>query len=426
MKKIILIFTILFLFKINVLGKDIHLIKVDGVINPVSAEYIIQAIENAENENAELLVVEMDTPGGLMESMHQIVKRILASEVPVAVFVSPPGSRAGSAGVFITMAAHIAAMAPGTNIGSAHPVNLGGGQDTSQVMQDKIINDAIAHIRSVAEKRGRNADWAEKAIRESANITEKEALNNNVIEFIVPHVDSLVKAVDGTSVELVNGRKVLETGNARVEYREMSWRQRVLAVMSNPNIAYILMMIGIYGIFLEFYNPGAVLPGVIGGICLILGLYSLQTLPVNYAGFLLIILAIVLFLLEIKVTSYGILSIGGVVSLILGSIMLIDSPLPFFRISWTVILTVAGLTAAFFVFAIGMAVRAQRRQPATGKEGLVGEIGQAIETINLTGRVEVHGEIWNAVSTEKIRKGQRVEITGTEKSRLELKIKPVK
>jgi membrane-bound serine protease (ClpP class) len=403
----------------------VHKITIEGAINPVVTEFIIQSIEKAEDANAELLVIEMDTPGGLMASMHEIVKSILASEVPVAVYVAPSGSRAGSAGVFITMAAHIAAMAPSTNIGSAHPVNLGGGQDTSQVMAEKIINDAVASIRSVAEKRGRNADWAEKAIRESANITETEALKLNVIEYIVPLVDSLLSEVDGKEIDVVNGKKILNTKNAGIEEQEMTWRQRGLNVLSDPNIAYLLFLLGMAGIFFEIYNPGVVIPGVVGGISMILALYALHTLPVNYAGLLLIVLAVVMFLLEIKVQSYGVLSIGGVVSFVIGSIMLIDSPLPFLQISWQLILGAAVTTAAFFVFAVGMAIRAQKKQVTTGKEGLIGEQGNAIENINPEGSIEIHGEIWKAYSNEKIKKGQKVEIIKVDSKHLIVKVKAI-
>jgi len=407
-------------------GKVVHKITIDGVINPVAAEYIMQSIERAEEEGAELLIIELDTPGGLMVSMHDIVKKILAADVPVAVYVSPPGSRAGSAGVWITLAAHIAAMAPSTNIGSAHPVTIGSGQDTSDVMMDKVINDAVASIRSVAEKRGRNSEWAEKAVRESVNITESEAIKLKVVDYVVPSLDSLLAVVDGLEVEVLSGKRVLQTRNARIESHEMSWRQRVLDILSDPNIAYILMLIGIYGIFFELYNPGSILPGVIGGICLILGLYSLQTLPVNYAGVLLIIFAIVLFLLEIKIPSYGILSIGGVVSLVIGSLMLIDSSLPFLQISWKVIVGAAVTTTLFFLFAIGLALRAFRKKPTTGKEGLIGEEGIVIEDLNPDGIIEVHGEIWKALGTKRLKKGQKVKVEGVDDKHLRLKVKPIK
>jgi membrane-bound serine protease (ClpP class) len=403
----------------------IHKITVDGVINPVATEYILESIENAEKAGAELLIIEMDTPGGLMVSMHDIVKGILGADVPVAVYVSPSGSRAGSAGVFITIAAHIAAMAPGTNIGSAHPVNMGGAQDTSQVMEEKIVNDAVAHIRSVAKKRGRNADWAESAIRESANITEIEALNLNVVDYVVSSVDSLLIAIHGKEVEVLSGSRVLNTENTRIESFEMNWRQKVLDMLSDPNILYILFMIGMAGISLELYNPGSILPGVVGGICIILALYSVQTIPVNIAGLLLIIFSVILFLLEIKVPSFGLLTIGGIVSLVLGSIMLVDSPLPFLQISWKVILAATITITLFFAVAMGFVLRAHRKKPSTGKEGLVDKEGIALEVLNPSGQIEIHGEIWKAISDQKINKGQRVVVQEVESQHLCLKVKPV-
>jgi membrane-bound serine protease (ClpP class) len=403
----------------------VHQITIDGVINPVAREFIIQSIDQAEQAGAELLVIELDTPGGLMDSMHDIVKRILASEVPVAIYIAPSGSRAGSAGVFITMAAHIAAMAPGTNIGSAHPVNLGSSGDSSQVMMEKIINDAVASIKTVAAKRGRNVEWAEKAVRESVNITETEALQQKVIDYVVPSVDSLLAVVDGKEIDVLSGKKVLHTRGARLEKFGMSWRQEVLDILSDPNIAYILMLIGIYGIFFELYNPGSVLPGVIGGICLILALYSFQTLPVNYAGVLLILFSVVLFLLEIKIASYGILTIGGIISLVIGSLMLIQTDIPFLQISWKVIAGAAVTTTLFFVFAIGLAYKAFRRQPTTGKEGLVSEEGIAITDLDPEGSVEVHGEIWTARSDVRIEKGQRLIVEQVDKQHLKLKVKPL-
>jgi len=428
MKNIIFIWLFLFIASVLAQNKVVHKITIDGVINPVATEYILESIERAEEDNVELLIIEMDTPGGLMVSMHEIVKGILGADVPVAVYVSPSGSRAGSAGVFITVAAHVAAMAPGTNIGSAHPVQMGGGgaQDTSQVMEEKIVNDAVAHIRSVAEKRGRNADWAESAIRESANITEKEALNLNVIEHIVPTVDSLLIAIHGTEVEVLSGKRVLDTKDARIESHEMNWRQKALDILSDPNILYILFLIGITGISLELYNPGSILPGVVGGICIILFLYSVQTIPVNIAGILLIIFSAVLFILEIKIPSYGLLTIGGIVSLVLGSLMLVDSPLPFLQISWKVILGATITITLFFVLAIGFAIRAYRRKPATGKEGLVGEEGITIDALNPTGQIEIHGEIWKATADIRIKKGQPVVVEAVDSKHLQLKVKPVK
>jgi membrane-bound serine protease (ClpP class) len=305
MKKTILFQFILFLLIGTSNARIVHRIIIDGVINPVATEYIVKSIEKAEKENAELLLIQLDTPGGLMESMHRIMKAIQSSDVPVAVYVAPSGSRAGSAGVYITYSAHIAAMAPSTNIGSAHPV-FGSGSEkmdstTTETMMEKVVNDAVAKIKAVAKTRGRNVEWAEKAVRESANITETEALKLNVIEYIAPSVDSLLVMLDGKSIKLDDGEiKQLKTRNATVITYEMSWRQRLLDTVTNPNIAYILMMIGMAGIMLEIYNPGSILPGVVGGVSLIVALYAMQTLPVNYAGLMLIIFAIILFLLELK------------------------------------------------------------------------------------------------------------------------------
>lgn len=413
------------------LARDVHRIVINGVINPVATEYIIKSIERAEKEGAELLLIELDTPGGLMESMHQIVKAMQSSTTPVAVYVAPSGSRAGSAGVFITLAAHIAAMAPSTNIGSAHPVFGGGGEGqvdstSSEALMEKVVNDAVAKIKSVAEKRGRNMEWAEKAIRESANITETEALELKVIEYIAPSVDSLLKAIDGKEIKLDTGEiKKMNTRQATIITYEMSWRQRLLDTITNPNIAYILMMIGIYGVLFELYNPGSILPGIVGGICLIIGLYSLQTLPVNYAGLLLIVFAVILFLLEIKIPSYGLLTIGGIAALVMGSLMLFDTPSPFLRVSWEVIITMVIASVLFFVFAIGMAIRTHRTKPITGQQGMIGEIGEVILAIDPVGTIKIHGEIWTATSDKLIEAGKRVEVVEYDGKHLKLKVKEI-
>ncbi len=389
----------------------VYVARIEGVINPANQEFIHAVIENAAEAGAECVILELDTPGGLMKSMRLIVKDILNSAIPVVVYISPPGSRAGSAGVFITYAAHIAAMAPGTNIGAAHPVAMGGA-DTSRTMMEKVTNDAVAFIRSLAEERGRNVEWAEKAVRESASISETEALKLHVIDVIAPTLDSLLLAINGKIIRTTTGEKKLRTQNAQIIRVEKSFRIKILEVISDPNIAYILLLIGIYGILFELYNPGLIFPGVVGAISLILAFYALHTLPVNYAGLLLIFLAIVLFLLEIKVPSFGLLTIGGIISLVLGSIMLFNSPIPFFRISWKVIVAATLGTAAFFIFAMGMALRAQRRKPQTGREGLIGEVGTAMEHFSRgRGQVQVHGEIWNATGDTSIRKGDAVIIT---------------
>ncbi len=389
----------------------VYVSRVEGVINPATQEYFHSVMEQARDANASCIVFELDTPGGLMKSMRLIVKDILNSPIPVVIYIAPPGSRAGSAGVFITYAAHIAAMAPGTNIGAAHPVAMGGA-DTSKTMMEKVTNDAVAFIKSLAEERGRNVEWAEKSVRESASISEQEALDLGVIDLIAPTLDSLLLAIDGKTVRTASGERTLSTRNATIIRVEKPLRIKILEVISDPNIAYILLLIGIYGILFELYNPGLIFPGVAGAISLILAFYALHTLPVNYAGLLLIFLAIVLFLLEIKVPSFGLLTIGGIISLVLGSVMLFDSPLPFFRVSWKVIAAATLGTAAFFILAMGLAIRAQRQKPQTGREGLIGEVGTALENFSRgQGQVLVHGEIWNATGDPAIRKGDAVIVT---------------
>lgn len=383
----------------------IYRMKVDGVINPASAEFIQSGIMKATKENAQCLVIELDTPGGLMKSMNLIVKAILSSEVPVVMYVSPSGSHCASAGVFLMMASHVAAMAPGTNIGAAHPVNMGGGQDSaSQVMLEKVTNDAVSFIRSLAEKNHRNADWAEDAVRKSVSITETQAAEKRVIDLIAKNFDSLLVGIHLRMVETIIGKKVIRTDNPVIKTIERPWRLEFLDVLTDPNIAYILMMLGIYGLFFELYNPGSIFPGVLGAISLILAFYSFQTLPINYAGLALIILAIILFLLEIKVTSYGVLSIGGTISLFLGSVMLFDSPDDMMRLSYAIIIPVVLVTLAFFGIVIGYGIKAQRRRIATGPSSMVGERGVAMSRIEpgKSGQIRIHGEIWKAISREFI------------------------
>lgn len=398
----------------------VDVIEVNGVVNPVADRFINDAIKTAEDDGAQCLIIELDTPGGLMESMHSIKKNILASEVPVVVFVSPGGARAASAGVWITLSSHIAAMAPGTHIGAAHPVAMGGGE-ISEDMEQKLVNDAVADIRSLAEKRGRNADWAEEAVRQSVSITEKEALEEGVIDVIVDDLRSLLNAIDGREVRLADGECLLETRDVEIRRINMSLRYRILDTISNPNVAYILLMLGFYGLFFELSNPGSILPGVVGGICLILAFFALHTLPINYAGLLLIIFALILFIAEIKVPSYGLLTVGGIISMILGSIMLIKTPAEFLRISWMTIIPAVIVTVAFFVFAMGMALRARLKKPTTGQEGLVGEVGIAKSKLDPKGKIFVHGEFWNAFSDEPIEEGEEVVVE--EVQRMKLKVK---
>jgi len=332
--KAAILFSLLFLslpqllFSAENRAGQVMVITVQGVINPVSSEYIKKSIEEANEQGMEALVIELDTPGGLDTSMRSIIKVINVSEVPVVVYVAPSGARAASAGVFITMAAHIAAMAPGTNIGAAHPVGIGGKMDKTMV--EKVTNDAVAYIKSIAERRGRNVKWAEDAVRNSVSITAREALKLGVIDLVSKDIGDLLDRIDGMKVKTPAGEKVLHTRGASVVRKQMGLRLKILALISNPNIAYILMLLGFYGLFFEFTNPGSIFPGVVGGICLILAFYAFQTLPVNYAGLLLIVLAVILFVLEIKITSGGVLTIGGIISMIIGSIMLFESPDPFY------------------------------------------------------------------------------------------------
>jgi membrane-bound serine protease (ClpP class) len=395
---------------ISAQNKVIYLLKVDGIINPATAGYITKGIEKAEKAGASCLVLQMDTPGGLMESMRSIVKRILTARIPIIVYVAPSGSRAGSAGVFITMAAHIAAMAPGTNIGAAHPVQMG--EKIDDKMEAKILNDTVAYIKTIAKQRGRNEQWAEQAVRESVSVKEDEALKLGVIDLVSPSLEDLLSRVDGRQVEISPGNVVvLKVKGAEARNLKMSFRDQFLSIISNPNIAYILLMLGIYGLFFELANPGVILPGVIGGICIILAFFALQMLPINYAGIALILLGIILFIAEVKITSYGLLSVAGVISLLLGSIMLIDSPAEFLRISFVkFILPVVLVSAAFFLFALIMVVRAHRRRPTTGKEGLVGKIGVATIDLKPEGVVEIRGELWNAVAEEEIKVGEKVQV----------------
>ena len=386
---------------------DIYLVRAEGTINPGLAGFLVKKIRKASDDGAACIVIELDTPGGLGLSMRSIVKEILASRVPVVVFVYPAGARAASAGVMVTLAADIAAMVPGTNIGAAHPVNLGD-KKMDETMTEKVTNDMVAYVRSIAEKRDRNADWAEKSVRESVSITEKEALRLKVIDIIAKDLDDLLQKIDGRTIK---GKGILKTiGLKRVVLKE-SFRDRVLKILSDPNIAYILMMIGLAGIYFELSHPGTIFPGFIGAICLILAFFSFQTLPVNYAGMLLILLAIILFILEIKITSYGLLSLGGVLSLLLGSLMIfdIDSEAGL-GLSLKVLLPTIVLVSGFFVVVASLAFRAQVAKVRTGVQGLIGEIGTVQNALSPEGKVFVHGELWNAVSNQMIEKGTRVRV----------------
>ena len=385
-------------------------IKIDGTINPVTADFIHNGIEKVKKENAECLIIQLNTPGGLLKSTRVIVSDMLESTVPVVVYVSPGGAHAGSAGVFITMAANIAAMAPGTNIGAAHPVTLQEQMDTT--MNEKVTNDAAAFIRSIAEKRNRNMAWAERAVRRSYSYTETEALQDTAIDLIAKNENELLTMMDGKIIELSSGTKTLHTRSAIIEEYKMSVWEKLLDILSDPDIAYILLLMGMYGIFFELYNPGAILPGIVGVIALILSFYSMHTLPINYAGLALIVFAIILFLLEIKIVSHGLLAIGGVISLLLGSMMLVNSSsLEVVKISRTVIFSATTVTALFFLLVVGLGIRAQRRKVITGAEGLIGETGEVTEMLTPAGIIKVQGEIWNAESLSgNINEGEKVRI----------------
>src|SRR4030095_12355720 len=380
-------------------GETVYHIKIDGSINPSSADYIHKAIQEAKNKNANCLIIELNTPGGLLKSTRYIVSDLLTSEVPVVVYVSPSGAQAGSAGVFITLAANIAAMAPGTNIGASHPVGMDGQQDS--IMSEKATNDAAAFIRSISEKRNRNVEWAEDAVRRSVSITENEALEKKVIDFVAKDMNELMILIDGREVETSAGKKIIKTKGAGCVEVEEGCFHKFLGIVSDPNIAYILMMLGIWGILLEFYHPGAILPGVVGGMCIILGLYGLHTLPINFAGLALIILAIILFIAEIKITSYGMLTVAGVISLFLGSMMLIDIDNPLEKtveISLSVIITTVIIISALFILLGWLVVRAHKRKVVTGTEGLIGDIAEVTKDItDVYGLVKMRGEIWRAI-----------------------------
>ncbi len=391
-------------------AKEVFFVEVSGIVNPVMAEYITGSLVKAANEKAEAFIIELDTPGGLDSSMRDIVKAILSSEVPVVVYVAPSGARAASAGVFITYAANVAAMAPGTNIGSAHPVTMFG-EKMDSTLEKKVENDAAAYIMSIAEKRNRNSAWAEKAVRESANITADVALKLKVINFIAENRNELLSRLDGMKVETLTGPRVMMTKGAAVKEVGMSVRYRILDIISNPNVAYILMMIGLIGLYFELSNPGAVLPGVIGAVALVLAFYAFQTLPINYAGLILIGLGIVLFILEIKVASYGLLTVGGIVSLLLGSLMLFRSPLPFMRLSIWVILPTVVFVTAFILGTMYYALRIHRRRPVSGAEELVGrECAAANDFEGGQGKVFIEGEYWNASCDEPVKKNETVRV----------------
>jgi membrane-bound serine protease (ClpP class) len=424
--KVLLLLSIFFLFVFvpAIKGQEkapVFTIEVDAIINPATAKFILDSIDEATQQGAQCLIIKLDTPGGLLESTRMIVKKELASTIPIIVYVAPGGARAASAGVFVTMAGHIAVMAPGTHIGAAHPVTMGGEGKESKTMTEKIVNDTVAFIKNIAKTRGRNVDWAEKAVTKSVSITEEEAVKLNVVDLIAPDIPTLLDKVDGRVIKFDGVARTLHTKGIQPQAIQMSWRDRLLDIISNPTIAYILLMLGIYGIFFELSSPGAILPGVVGGIFLILAFYALQMLPVNYAGLALIFFAIILFIAEIKVVSHGLLAVGGVISLFLGSMMLFQSPVEYMRVSLSVIIPAVLVSAAFFIFAVTKAINARLKKPTTGMEGLIGEVGIASTPIAPEGKVSIHGEFWNAVSDQNIEEGVKVQVIGVVNLRLKVK-----
>jgi membrane-bound serine protease (ClpP class) len=419
-------------------------LTVNGAIGPASADFITRGIERAAKDGAQLVVLQMDTPGGLDTSMRQIIKQILASPVPVATFVAPGGARAASAGTYILYASHIAAMAPGTNLGAATPVQIGGmpspqepskfpgkepkdekgdqpakGDDKDKPvagdsMTKKVVHDAAAYIRGLAQLRGRNAEWAEKAVREAVSLSASEALERRVIDYVATDVPDLLKKLDGQKVKVLKEERVLETAGAKIETVDPDWRARLLATITDPNVAYILLLVGIYGLFFEFSNPGFVLPGVAGAICLLLAMFAFQMLPVNYAGLALIAIGVAFMVAEAFFPSFGSLGVGGVIAFVIGSVMLLDTGVPGFDIAWPLIAAIALASAGFLMFVVGMALKARRRPVVSGREQMIGSLGEMLEDAEREGIARVHSEIWQVRSRVPLKAGQKVRVTGME------------
>ena len=434
----------------------VWLLDVEGAIGPASADHFIRTLDDAEEAQVDLLVLRLDTPGGLDKSMRDMIKALLASNTPVATYVSPNGARAASAGTYIMYASHIAAMAPATNIGSSTPVSIGGGSplpfpqpteptkptgptepkneespadggaENEEVpppgtaMERKVVNDAVAYIRSIAELRGRNVEWAEKTVREASNLPAREALELGVIDLVADDIEDLLAQIDGMTVD-VDGRAVtLETAASEVHRIETDWRYELLSVVTDPTVAYILLMIGIYGLILEFYNPGTGVGGVVGVICLLVGAYALQMLPINYAGLALIVVGIGLMVAEAFTPSFGVLGVGGIAAFVIGSIILMDTDLPGYQVSVPIIAGVATASGALVFLTIGAAVRARRASVVSGAEAMIGVEGEVLDDFAQDGRVRAAGEIWQARSNEPLEKGTRIKVAAVDGVRLEV------
>ncbi|MEJ2068901.1 MAG: nodulation protein NfeD [Syntrophobacterales bacterium] len=404
-------------------SRPVYVLPAVGSINPGLAEFIVEGIHTAEKEKAAALVIQLDTPGGLGSSMRAINQAIINAKVPIIVYVSPKGARAASAGMFITMAANVAAMAPGTNIGAAHPVSVGLGK-MDKVMGKKVVNDMVAYVRSLAKERGRNADWAEKAVRQSVSIDAQQAKKIKVVDLVADNLDDLLKEVNGRTVKVDKEKVTLHTEGAPIKTIEESLRVRILKHIADPNIAFILMLVGLAGLYFELANPGVVLPGVVGALCLLLAFYAFQTLPVNFIGLLLILLAFILFILEIYVTSYGLLSVGGIAALLLGSLMLFRGGGMGMDIAWSVLIPSVVIVSLFFLVVAGLVVRSQMRRSVSGETGLVGERGVAYTDLDPEGRIFIHGEYWQAVSEEPVAAGETVEVVKV--INLKLQVRPIK
>jgi len=418
MRRLLLLIGLIIAFSIatgvQAASPEVYVLHVKGTINPVLVDYIERGIDQAEEANATACIIQMDTPGGLDTAMRDIVKEVVNAKVPVVVYVSPSGARAASAGVFITMAAHVAAMAPNTAIGAAHPVAMSseGEAEMSEEMEEKVINDAAAYIRSIASAHGRNMEWAEKAVRESVSATEQEALELNIIDVVASNLDDLLSQLDGRQVTMLDGSEAtLHTRGATINHTEMNTGEGFLYAISDPNIAYILMSLAMLGLLVEISNPGLIFPGVVGGVCLLLSFYSLGVLPVNYAGVLLVVLAFALFIAEVFTTTFGILTAGGITSLVIGSLILFKGG-PLFQVDAWLIAVVTIFLGGLLAFIINRVITAHRRQASTGREELAGKTATVKVALNPEGTVLFEGEYWTAVSEAgSVSPGEEVIIT---------------